>query len=125
MLANILTKKLIFLVFAVLSFSIHAENIEVNAQVTLGKKEILLDNDKVEVVRLVYPPNSESGMHSHEFASRTIYVVEGGELALISENSASKKVTLTAGQVLYMPSSTHNIKNIGNTKVVIIETELK
>lgn len=122
MLVNILIKKLIFLVFAVLSFSIHAET---PTQITLGKKEVLLDNDKVQVVRLTYPPNTESGMHSHEFASRTIYVVEGGELALISDNAISKQITLSAGQVLFVPGSTHNVKNIGTTKVVLIETEIK
>ena len=105
--------------------SLALTNVVNAADAKSGSKEILLDNEKVQAVRLVYPPNTESGVHTHEFASRTIYVVKGGKLALVSEQGKVKEVTLKTGQMLYVPGSTHNVKNIGKTEVVLIETELK
>ncbi|WP_448248705.1 cupin domain-containing protein [Thalassotalea agariperforans] len=93
----------------------------------LGKREVLLDNSKVLMVRLTYTPGSESGFHEHIYAYRTIYVVQGGQLLLINDNEqqTSKAITVHDGQALYMPASRHNIKNIGTTEIVLIETELK
>lgn len=93
----------------------------------LGKREVLLDNSKVLMVRLTYTPDSESGFHEHIYAYRTIYVVQGGQLLLINddEQQTSKAITVHDGQALYMPASRHNIKNIGSTEIVLIETELK
>lgn len=93
--------------------------------ITIGNKSILLEDDKVQVVRLVYPPNTESGLHQHEFASRTIYVVKGGTLALISASGEQKEITVQAGQVMRVPAAEHNVRNIGDTVVELIETELK
>jgi quercetin dioxygenase-like cupin family protein len=96
-------------------------------QENLGKREVLLDNSKVLMVRLTYTPGSESGFHEHIYAYRTIYVVRGGQLLLINDNEqqTSKALSVHDGQALYMPASRHNIKNIGTTEIVLIETELK
>ncbi|MGJ8693378.1 MAG: cupin domain-containing protein [Thalassotalea sp.] len=96
------------------------------SDITLGSKEVLLDNEKIQMVRLVYPPNTESGMHSHQFSYRSIYVVAGGRLTLISaDNEPSKTITVKSGQAMYLPNSHHNVKNVGETEVILIETELK
>ncbi len=97
------------------------------AQTQYGKREIILDNDKVEVVRLTYPPGSESGMHTHVHPNRTVYFVKGGKLALIPEGEKAKTKILDVpdGKIIYLPTMTHNVKNIGNTEVVIIENEIK
>lgn len=93
----------------------------------LGKKEVLLDNSAVEVVRLTYPVGSESGMHSHNHPNRVVYFVKGGKLELVPENKdqPAKVINVTDGKTLFLPSATHNVKNIGSTEIVIIETELK
>lgn len=93
----------------------------------LGSREVLLDNEKVELVRLVYPPGTESGMHSHKHPSRTVYFVKGGRLALIPENPAeqTKILTVAHGKVLYLPATSHNVKNLGDTEIIIIENEIK
>ncbi len=93
----------------------------------VARKEVLLDNDKVEVVRLTYPSGTESGMHTHIYASRVVYVVNGGKLALIPADTKKESVILdaTSGQTLFLPAQRHNVKNIGQTTVVFVETELK
>ena len=88
-------------------------------------KEVLLDNDKVQVVRLTYPAGTESGMHTHQYPHRTVYVVQGGKLAMESENGAEKVLDIKTGQVVFAPASTHNVKNVGDTEIVLLETELK
>ena len=91
------------------------------------KREIVLENEQVQVVRLTYPIGTESGMHTHTFTHRVVYFVKGGELSLIPQdtNKASKTLIATDGQTLFLPATTHNVRNIGKTEVVIVETELK
>lgn len=97
------------------------------ADVQLGSREVLLDNDKVEVVRLIYPVGTESGMHTHKYANRTAYFVKGGKLELIPKAKGEKIISLDVsdGKSLYLPATSHNVRNVGTTKIVIIETEIK
>jgi mannose-6-phosphate isomerase-like protein (cupin superfamily) len=97
------------------------------AQGALGTREILLDNDVVEVVRLTYPAGAESGMHTHKYPSRVAYFVKGGKLELIpgDPEKPADVLDVADGQTLYLPGSTHNVRNIGDTEVLIIETEIK
>lgn len=99
----------------------------IDAKPLEGNREVLLDNEHVEVIRLTYPPGSESGMHSHEHPHRVVYVVSGGKIELIPEDSnmPSQFITAKTGMTMFVPGNTHNVKNIGKTEVVLIETELK
>jgi len=97
------------------------------AEVHLGTKEVLLDNKQVEVVRVVYPVGTESGMHTHKYANRVVYFVKGGKLELTSRDSTKpvKVLTVEDGKTLYLPATTHNVKKIGSTEVIIDETKIK
>lgn len=97
------------------------------AEVQLGTKEVLLDNEYVEVVRLTYPAGTESGMHTHKYPNRAAYFVKGGKLELIpaDRTKPADRLTVPDGKALFLPGSTHNVKNIGDAEVVIIETEIK
>jgi len=93
----------------------------------LGKREVLLDNSDVEVVRLTYPVGTESGMHTHIHPNRVVYFVKGGALKLVPKDKMQnpKVLNVSDGQTLFLPTTTHNVINIGNTEVVIVETEIK
>lgn len=93
----------------------------------LGSREVLLDNQAVQVVRLVYPVGSESGMHGHQFPRRVAYFVKGGKLELIpaDDQKPATVVEVQDGDTQYVPAATHNVRNIGNTEIIIIETEIK
>ncbi|MCL1126476.1 cupin domain-containing protein [Shewanella surugensis] len=99
----------------------------VHAEVKLGSREVLLDNDTIEVIRLTYPPGSESGMHTHEYEYRAVYFVKGGKLLLLSGKNDDQRhvINIPDGKSLFLPGVTHNVKNIGDTEVIIIETEIK
>jgi len=92
-----------------------------------GNREVLLDNDQVQVIRLTYPPGSESGMHTHEFPNRVAYFVNGGKLEFIPGDKTRDKqvIEIKGGDAIFVPGTTHNVKNVGTTEVVIIETEIK
>jgi len=92
-----------------------------------GKREVVLENKDVQVVRLTYPSGSESGMHTHVHPNRVVYFVKGGKLELIPEdkNKSSKILHVKDGKTLYLPAMTHNVKNIGDTEIIIVETEVK
>ncbi len=114
---------LIMLTFiSTITFTHHALATEVKP-----KKEIVLENEQVQVVRLTYPVGTESGMHTHSYAHRVVYFVKGGTLALIPQDStkATKKLQASDGQTLFLPATTHNVKNIGDGEIIIVETELK
>lgn len=98
-----------------------------NAEDKLGTREVLLDNDQVQVVRLSYPPGTESGIHSHEFPNRVAYFISGGQLELVSSDESKDKQFIDAeeGQTLFVPAVTHNVINVGASEVIIIETEIK
>lgn len=97
------------------------------AQIYKSKKELLLDNDKVQVFRLTYLPGAESGEHQHQHPNRVVYILQGGKLAVVNsdKHSTTKIIEVKAGQTLYLPANHHNVKNIGNTTVSMLETELK
>jgi len=40
-------------------------------------------------------------------------------------SKASKTLTVVDGQTLFLPATTHNVINSGNTEIIIVETELK
>lgn len=90
-------------------------------------REVLIDNPTVEVVRLKYPAGSESGMHSHAYPHRVAYVVQGGVLELVPADSEvpSRSLEVKEGQAIFLPAAKHNVRNIGETEIIIIETEIK
>jgi quercetin dioxygenase-like cupin family protein len=91
----------------------------------LGTREVLLDNDRVQLVRLTYAAGAESGVHTHAYAMRSVYVERGGKLQVTAADGSVKVMALSRGQALYLPAATHNVKNIGRTKIIMIEQELK
>lgn len=111
-------KKILLIVLCIVSTNILAQN--------TASKEVLLDNESVEMVRLSYPPGTESGFHAHIAPFRTVYVVQGGQLELIPQGKENGKVIeAKTGMAMYLPAATHNVRNAGDTEIVLIETELK
>jgi quercetin dioxygenase-like cupin family protein len=128
-----LIKKAIVSVLLITAFFSQYSFAESKVQVT-PKREIVLENEQVQVIRLTYPPGIESGMHTHVYTNRVVYFVQGGKLLLIPKTSGSdnkstkaknKILNATDGQTLFLPATTHNVRNIGSTEIIIVETELK
>lgn len=90
-------------------------------------QEVLLDNQQVLMVRNTFPPGRASGQHSHQYPFRTVYVVQGGEIRIIPADALqpARTISIETGSALMLPAQEHNIRNVGETTVVLIETELK
>ena len=56
-----------------------------------------------------------------------MYFVKGDKLELVpaDKKQQSKVLNVADGDTLFLPTMIHNVKNIGETEVVIVETELK
>ncbi len=66
-------------------------------------------------------------MHTHIHPNRVVYFVKGGilELVPLDKQQQPKTLNVADGKILFLPSTTHNVKNIGNTEIIIVETEIK
>ena len=89
-----------------------------------ARSEVRLDNEHVRVVENVYPPGAESPLHTHDHA-RVVYVLDGGEMELESEDGQTTRVRVEPGQTIWQPAETHVVRNVGPTTVRLLETEVK
>nr|WP_159063668.1 cupin domain-containing protein [Thaumasiovibrio occultus] len=85
----------------------------------------LLDNEDVQVNRYSYPAGSESGFHEHQFPARVVYVLKGGKLRLVNDDGSSRDIDVKEGMTLYVPAQHHNVINIGDSEVQLLEVEIK
>lgn len=88
------------------------------------RSRVLLDNPRVVVVERTYEPGAVTDEHTHEFP-RTVYVVSGGILELVAADGTETQLEVLRGQALWRPAETHVVRNVGPTRVRVVETELK
>lgn len=89
---------------------------------------VRLENATVEVIEMLYPPGSESALHTHAHPCRIIYAFTAGELELVSAEGQSQRIGLQPGQTVFRMldgPETHTVHNIGATAIRILEVELK
>jgi len=100
-------------------------NVQAQDPMAVGKmyKKVLLDNDLVRVMQVVFAPGEVMPMHSHP--AHTIYVVSGGTLEITAQGQQPVVMEAKAGDVIWMDPVTHTGKNIGKTTIKLIVTELK
>jgi beta-alanine degradation protein BauB len=84
--------------------------------------KLLNENDKVRVLQVTFKPNDTAKMHHHPFHS--VYVLSGGTLRLTS-GGKTQEIDVKTGQVIFLESQDHEAKNIGNTTLDLVVTELK
>ncbi len=114
----------IALVVAV-SFAVAAPHAAVRrAQGAQGvQSTVLLENAQVMVVENVYPAGAAALLHTHAWP-RVVYVLEGGSLELEDDEGVSR-MDVAAGQTAWRPAETHVVRNVGRTRVRVIEVEVK
>lgn len=86
-------------------------------------RKILLENEKVRVMQVVFSPGNISTWHSHP--NHVIYAETGGKIEITEKGKPAKMMDLKAGTAMYMPAVTHMAKNVGTTTIKLIVTELK
>lgn len=86
-------------------------------------KKVLLDNDKVRVMEVVFAPGNVAAWHSHP--NHTVYALTGGKIQITEKGKAAVAMDIKMGDVVYMPAVTHMAKNVGTTTLKLIVTEIK
>lgn len=86
-------------------------------------KKVLLENDKVRVMEVVFAPGVTAPMHSHP--NHSVYVVAGGKIEITEKGKKAASMDIKAGTAIYMPAVTHMAKNTGKTTLKLIVTEMK
>lgn len=88
------------------------------------QSRVLLENESVLMVEHTYEPGAATEEHTHD-APRTVYVVSGGILELVAPDGTTTQLEVIRGQALWRPSETHVVRNVGPTRVTVVETEIR
>jgi quercetin dioxygenase-like cupin family protein len=86
-------------------------------------KKVLLENDKVRVMEVVFAPGTIAPWHSHP--NHSVYAVTGGQIQITEKGKPAVTMDVKMGTAMYMPAVTHMAKNTGTTTLKLIVTEMK
>lgn len=86
-------------------------------------KKVLLENDKVRVMEVVFAPGTTATWHSHP--NHSVYAVTGGQIQITEKGKPAVTMDVKMGTAMYMPAVTHMAKNTGTTTLKLIVTEIK
>ena len=85
--------------------------------------KVLLENDRVRIVRVVVKPGEKLEMHSH--LANIVYALTSGKSKFTSSDGKSEERELKAGQAVWSDAVTHGTENIGTTETRALVIELK
>ena len=100
-------------------------NVQAQDPMNVGKayKKLLLENDRVRVMSVVFAPGEAMPMHSHP--AHTVYAVTGGTIEITAKDQTPVVMEIKPGDVVFMEPVTHTGRNIGKTTINLVVTELK
>ena len=84
---------------------------------------VLLENDRVRVIRVVTKPGEKIEMHSHP--ANIVYALTSGKVKHTSEDGKSEEREHKAGQAIWSDAVTHSSENVGTTEGRVLVIELK
>jgi len=100
-------------------------NLRAQDPMSIGKvyKKVLLENDRVRVMSVVFAPGDVMPMHSHP--AHYVYVVKGGTIEITAQGQQPMVMEAKAGDVIWMDATTHTGRNVGKTTIELVVNELK
>lgn len=85
--------------------------------------QVVVDNNKVRVLRINYEPGEESKMHTHPEGVAVFLTDHKAQMTV--EDGKSMEMAGNAGDVVWVDAAKHQPKNIGNNPFEVIQIELK
>ncbi len=85
---------------------------------------VLLENDRVRVVRVVLKPGETIGMHTHPNGDIWMPASQG-KVRTTTLGGRPEENEVNANQVYWSDAETHSIENIGTTEYQSVVVELK
>jgi hypothetical protein len=92
--------------------------------------KVLLDNNKVRVIERTYRPGDVNDGSELTSSYRVNHTVKGGTLERTYANGKKEKIEVKSGMVRFLEPAKgagekYTTKNVGNTEIVMVVTELK
>ena len=84
---------------------------------------VLLDNDRVRVIRVVTKPGEKIEMHSH--TANIVYALSSGKAKFTLADGRREERELKAGQAVWSDAVTHSSENTGTGEGRVLVIELK
>jgi quercetin dioxygenase-like cupin family protein len=84
---------------------------------------ILVENERVRVLRAHIPAGDKAPMHSHP--DHVVYVLKGGKAQLTYPSGKVDVMDLETGEALFMDAQSHEIVNLGDSDLDMVVFELK
>ena len=84
---------------------------------------VLVDNDRVRVVRVIVKPGEKLEMHSHP--ANIVYSLTGGKVKHTSPDGKSEEREMKAGTARWSEPETHASENTGTAESRVLVIELK
>jgi quercetin dioxygenase-like cupin family protein len=86
---------------------------------------LVMENDRVRVVRLVLAPGQSTKLHTHALRGIGI-AITNGELAIEVPGKDAKTAKLSPGDYQWHDAgTTHSLTNVGETAIEVVDIELK
>ncbi len=85
--------------------------------------KVLLENDRVRVVRVVTKPGEKLEMHSHP--ANIVYSMTSAKAKFSSSDGKTEERELKAGQAVWSDAVTHSTENVGKSESRALVIELK
>jgi len=85
--------------------------------------KVEFENDQMRVLRITYGPHEKSVMHSHPEGVVIFLTDAKGKFTL--PDGKTQENTWKAGDVSWVPASSHQPENLGNKSFSLIQIEMK
>ena len=82
-----------------------------------------VENERIRAIRISYGPGDKSEMHSHPAAVGVL--LTDADVRYTYPDGSTEDIHGKAGQVMWLPPTTHQPQNVGNKRFELIEVEIK
>lgn len=99
------------------------EKVQDPLQVASNAYGLLMENDRVRVLRLYLKPGEKASMHHHP--DHVVYVVKGGKGQLTFSSGETETLDMEMGKAIFLEAQSHEATNVGDSDLEFIVFELK
>ena len=98
--------------------------IEEQTGLPVGVYGVLLENDRVRVLDIRLEPGETSPMHTH-LGPSVLYALTDGQARFTFPDGRSQIVQMKTGEAAWSDLLTHEVQNIGDTELHVLNIEIK
>jgi quercetin dioxygenase-like cupin family protein len=80
---------------------------------------VLVDNEKVRVIRATFKKGDKVPMHSHP--DIVVYIVKGGKTKFTNEDGKVMESDNKTGESFFRAATTHSHEHLGDSEAIVIE----